>query len=178
MALFAHPTLASEMGKLFAQKYKDTDVDVVVAPALGGIILSTWVGYHLSKLKKKDILGIYTEKTPDKEQIFTRGYDKLVKGKKVLVVEDTVTTGGSVRKVVDAVKAAGGKVVEVCSMTNINPDPGSITDKIIGGKYSSLAVLPVVLYDEKDCPLCGKNVPVDLEHGHGKKFLEAKKRSL
>ncbi len=172
MALFAHPTLTSRMGKIFAEKYKDKNIDVVVAPALGGIILSTWVAYHLSKLAKKDILGIYTEKTPDKEQIFTRGYDKHVKGKRVLVVEDNVTTGGSVAKVVAAVVAAGGKVVEVCSMTNINPNPSLITDKVIGAKYSSLTELPVVLYDEDKCPLCRENVSVDTEHGHGKKFLE------
>ncbi len=62
MALFAHPLNASEMGKLFAEKYKDRDIDVVVAPALGGIVLAQWVAYHLSKLKDKEILSVYTEK--------------------------------------------------------------------------------------------------------------------
>ena len=175
MALFAHPTLASQMGKLFAEKFANDNIEVVVAPALGGIIISTWVAYHLSKLTNADVLGIYTEKTPEKAQIFTRGYDKLVKGKRVLVVEDNVTTGGSVRRVVDAVNAAGGKIVEVCSMANLNPKPDSITDEIIGAKYSSLTDLPVVLYGEADCPLCKDNVPIDTEHGHGKKFLEARK---
>ncbi len=176
MALFAHPTLASEMGKLFAEKFADQNIEVVVAPALGGIILSTWVAYHLSELNKRDVLGIYTEKTPEKAQIFTRGYDKLVKGKRVLIVEDNVTTGGSVRKVVDAVKAAGGEIVEVCSMANLNPKPESITNEIIGATFSSLTELPVVLYDEATCPLCKDNIPIDTEHGHGKKFLEAKKK--
>jgi orotate phosphoribosyltransferase len=176
MALFAHPIYASEMGKLFAEKYKDAEIDVVVAPAMGGIILSQWTAYHLSKLQNKDILGIYTEKTPESKQIFTRGYDKYVVGKNVLIVEDNVTTGGSVRKVVDAVKQAGGNVVEVCSMTNINPKPETITDEIIGAKYAALSELPVVVYDEADCPLCKENVPINIEHGHGKKYLEEKKK--
>jgi orotate phosphoribosyltransferase len=176
MALFAHPIYASEMGKLFAEKYKDAEIDVVVAPAMGGIILSQWTAYHLSKFKNKDILGIYTEKTPESKQIFTRGYDKYVMDKNVLIVEDNVTTGGSVRKVVDAVTQAGGNVVEVCSMTNINPKPETITDEIIGAKYSSLSELPVILYDEAECPLCEENIPINTEHGHGKKYLEAKKK--
>ena len=177
MALFAHPIYASEMGKLFAEKYKDAAIDVVVAPAMGGIILSQWTAFHLSQLKNKDILGIYTEKTPDNEQVFTRGYDKYVVGKNVLIVEDNVTTGGSVRKVVEAVKAVGGSVVGVCSMTNINPKPESITDKVIGAKYKALSVLPVVVYEESECPMCKKGMPINTEHGHGKKYLEAKKKN-
>src|SRR5580704_12495797 len=64
-ALYPHVMEASRIGELFAQKYKDLDIDIVAAPALGGIILSTWTAYHLSKLKKKEILGIYAEKTKD-----------------------------------------------------------------------------------------------------------------
>jgi orotate phosphoribosyltransferase len=176
MALFAHPIYASEMGKLFAKKYKDATIDVVVAPAMGGIILAQWTAFHLSQLRNKDILGIYTEKTSDSQQVFTRGYDKYVVGKNVLIVEDNVTTGGSVRKVVDAVMKAGGNVVEVCSMTNINPKPKSITDEIIGAKYSALSELPVVVYEEVDCPMCKQNIPVNIQHGHGKKYLAAKKK--
>jgi orotate phosphoribosyltransferase len=178
MALFAHPIYASEMGKLFAEKYKEQNIEVVVAPAMGGIILSQWTAYHLSILNDKDVIGIYTEKTQDKQQVFTRGYDKYVKGKNILIVEDNVTTGGSVRKVVDAVREAGGNIIEVCSMTNINPKPESITDEIIGAKYSSITQLPVVLYDETECPMCKKNEPVNTEHGHGKKFFEAQKKVL
>lgn len=174
MALFAHPIYASEMGKLFAEKYADAPIDVVVAPAMGGIILSQWTAYHLAQIQNKDILGIYTEKTPESEQVFTRGYDKYVIGKNVLIVEDNVTTGGSVRKVVEAVKKAGGNIYEVCSMTNINPQPETITDEIIGAKYSALSLLPVTVYDEEQCPMCKDGVPVNTEHGHGKKFLKKK----
>lgn len=181
MALFAHPIYAAQMGKLFAEKFKNKKIDVVVAPALGGIVLAQWVAYHLSKLNKKDVISVYTEKDKgtsasgaESNQIFTRGYNKYVKGKNVLVVEDIVTTGVSVKKVVIAVKAAEGRIVEVCSMANINTDPKSITDKLIGAKFSCLAELPVVLYDEGKCDLCGKNVPINTNLGHGKKYLEEK----
>lgn len=174
MALFAHPIYASEMGELFAKKYKDSSIDAVVAPAMGGIILAQWTAYHLSKLQNKDILGIYTEKTTNGQQVFTRGYDKYVQGKTILIVEDNVTTGGSVGKVVDAVRKAGGKILEVCSMTNINPKPESITDEVIGAKYSALSELPVVVYDEDECPMCKDKVPINTKHGHGKKYLQIK----
>ncbi len=66
-ALYPHTTAASEVGKLFAEKAKNMEVDVVAAPALGGIILSQWTAFHLSKILQKEVLGVYTEKTPEKK---------------------------------------------------------------------------------------------------------------
>lgn len=172
-ALYPHAEATSRMGELFAEKNKDLDIDVVAAPALGGIILSTWTAYHLTKLKGKEVLGIYTEKTPDKNQIFTRGYDKLVTGKNVLIIEDLTTTGGSVKKVVDSVKAIGGNVLGVCVM--VNRDPQLVTSETIGAPLSWLAELKVPSWEAEECPLCKDNVPVNTTVGHGKKFLDAQK---
>src|SRR6266403_1000929 len=174
-ALYPHTKETSRMGELFAEKNKDLDIDIVAAPALGGIILSTWTAYHLSKLKKKEILGVYTEKDAEKNQVFTRGYDALVKGKNVLVIEDLTQTGGSVKKVVTSVKNAGGNVVQVCVM--VNKDTANITSETIGAPFSSLAVLEVPAYTEEECPLCKQNVPINTTVGHGKKYLEAKAAS-
>jgi orotate phosphoribosyltransferase len=174
-AVYPHTKEASQIGKLFAQNFKNKNIDVVAAPALGGIILSQWTAYHLSKLKKKEVLGVYTEKTADNNQIFTRGYDKLVKGKNVLVIEDLTTTGGSVRKVVDTVRATGGKVVGIGVM--INRDPKNVTSEVVGGPFISLGILKAEAFDEKKCPLCKKNVPINTNVGHGKKYLESKKKT-
>ncbi|MEK7495779.1 MAG: phosphoribosyltransferase family protein, partial [Patescibacteria group bacterium] len=171
-AVYPHTAETSRIGELFAEKFKDADIDVVAAPALGGIILSQWVAFHLSKLKGKEILGVYTEKTPDKQMIFTRGYDKLVKGKNVLVIEDLTTTGGSVRKVVDTVKATGGNVVAVCVM--VNRDLEKVTSEVVGGPFSALGVIKASAFDEAVCPLCKENVPININVGHGKKYLETK----
>lgn len=172
-AVYPHTVETSKIGELFAEKFKDVDIDVVAAPALGGIILSQWVAFHLSKLKGKEILGVYTEKTPDKQMIFTRGYDKLVKGKKVLVIEDLTTTGGSVKKVVDVVKVTGGDVVAVAVMVNRAPD--LVTAQMLGVlRFEALGVLKASAVNESDCELCKKNVPINTDVGHGKKYLEAK----
>jgi len=173
-AIYPHTNETSKIGKMFAEKYKNVNIDVVAAPALGGIILSQWVAFHLSKLKGKEILGVYAEKTQDKKMVFTRGYDALIQGKNILVIEDLTTTGGSVRKVVDVVKAAGGKVVAICVM--VNRDPKLVTSKVVGGKFSALSVLQASAFDEKDCKLCKKNIPINTSVGHGKKYLESLKK--
>lgn len=172
-AIYPHTELASKVGKMFAEKFKSKAIDVVAAPALGGIILSQWTAYHLSKMKKKKILGVYTEKDENKNQIFTRGYDKFVKEKKVLVIEDLTTTGGSVKKAVDTVKKAGGKVVGVGVMINRNPK--EVNSKFLKAPFIALGVLKAEAFDEDKCPLCKSGMPVNTTVGHGKKYLQNKK---
>ena len=171
-AVYPHTKETSDVGKMMAEKFAAADIDVVVGPALGGIILSQWTAYHLSQLKDKEILGVYTEKDAESNQILRRGYDQLVKGKKVLVVEDLTTTGGSVRKVVDNVTAAGGNVIGVCVM--VNRDPENVTETVVGAPLTVLGVLKADAFDEANCPLCKTNVPININVGHGKKYLESR----
>ncbi len=161
--LYVHTEDAKRIGELFAEKYKDKNIEVVVGPAMGGIILSQWTAYALSKMTGREVLGVYTEKSPISGQVFTRGYDKYVKNKRVLVVEDIVTTGGSVAKTVDVIKEAGGEIVATCAMVNRNENLGQ----------EALASIFVATYKSEDCPLCKSGVPINTTVGHGKKFLES-----
>lgn len=172
-AVYPHTVDTSRICELFAQKHKDLEIDVVAAPSLGGIVLETWTAYHLTKLKNKEVLGVYTEKNAEKNQVFTRGYDKLVTGKNVLVIEDLTTTGGSVLKVVNSVKNVGGNVVAVSVM--VNRDPEHVNSQLMGVPFSALAELKAEAWDEADCPMCKENKPINTNVGHGKKYLEAKK---
>lgn len=171
--IFPHVKYISRIAEIIAQKYIDNPIDVVAGPSIGGIILSQWTAYHLGILKSKEILSVYTEKQLDKDQIFTRGYGQFVKGKNVLVVEDIVTTGGSVKKVINSVEKEGGKVIAACAI--VNKDPIHINRKFIGVPFDYLTILGMDVYDEKDCPLCKQGVPINTELGHGKKFLEKHK---
>jgi len=180
-ALYPHTEETSKVGQMFAEKFKDTQIDTVIAPAVGGTILSQWTAYHLSKLKNKEIFSAYTEKDKgtlasavESEQIFRRGYDKYVRGKKILVLEDLTATGGSVKKVVDCVRAVGGIVVAVCVM--VNRDPININSETIGAAFSSLGVFPAEAIVAKDCPYCKKGIPINTTVGHGKKFLEERRK--
>lgn len=170
--LYTHPLESSAVGLMFAEKYRDKKIEVVAAPALGGIILSQWTAYHLTQLTGSEVQGVYTEKTPDKQQIFTRGYDAVVKGKNVLIVEDLTTTGGSVKKVVDTVRAAGGNVVGVCVM--VNRDPQQVNSDSIGAPFDALGTFVIKSYEEADCPMCKNGIPVNATVGHGRKYLENK----
>lgn len=168
-AIYPHTKEIFAICRSIAVKFKDKSIDVVAAPALGGIILSQWTAYHLSKITGKEVLGVYTEKTPDKNQIFTRGYDKLVQGKRVLVVEDITTTGGSVKKVIESVRKAKGQVVAACVI--VNRDPDNINSKTIGAPFYPLAEVKIQSWDEKDCPLCKKGAVVNTTVGKGREYL-------
>lgn len=170
--VYTHTSYVSRIAEIIAEEYKDKPVEVVVGPSIGGIILSQWVAHHLSQMKGEEVLSVYTEKQPDKDQIFTRGYDQFVKDKNVLVVEDIVTTGGSVKKVINSVEKAGGKVLAASCI--VNKDPEHINPEFIGVPWDYLTILGMDVWDEKDCPLCKENVPINTKLGHGKKFLEQK----
>jgi orotate phosphoribosyltransferase len=171
-ALYPHTQQTSQICMLFAEKCKDIDVDVVVAPAQGGIILSQWTAFHLSEMKNKEILSVYAAKNSDKTFSFTRGYDQIIASKNVLVVEDTTTTGTSIKSVIDAVEAVEGRVVAACVMVNRNPK--RVNSDLLGVPLYSLAVLEIEDYTEENLPAELMRRPINMEFGHGKKHLGSK----
>lgn len=164
-ALFPYIDEVSQVSKMIADKYRDFGVEVVVGPALGGIILSQWVAFHLGQMTGEKVLGVFTEKNFEGEQEFTRGYDLLVRDRKTLVVEDITTTGASVRKVVESVEKTRGEVLGVCVMVNRNPR--GVTSDTIGAPFTALGELELEAYDKESCPLCEMQVPIDFSVGHG-----------
>lgn len=174
-ALLPHTIETSKIAKLIALKAKNLKVDMVVGPALGGIVLSQWVAYHLTKITGREVLSFYTEKKGEggREQVLTRGYDEKIKGKKILVVEDTVTTGGSALSVANAVTAAGGKVLKIIVITIRNAK--DVNSKSMGYPFDSLCELSLNSYLPEECPMCKKGITVNTKFGHGKYFLESLK---
>lgn len=171
-SLYPHTKVTSQVCQILAKKCSDLEIDTVVAPALGGIILSQWISYHLSKIKGKEIYGVYAEKDPVKTFIIGRGYDKFVTGRNVLVVEDLTTTGGSVKKVVDTVREYGGKVVGVCVM--VNRDKKLVTSELFDAPLIVGAQVPAKAWDEHKCKLCQENKPINTQMGHGRKYVQSK----
>jgi len=180
--LYPYTSLTSKVCRMIAEQVKDWDIEIVVGPSVGGIVLSQWTAYHLSRITKREVLSVFTEKSYDDmaiydlQQKFKRGYDYLVKGKKTLVVEDLTNTGDSVKKVVERVKEAKGKVVGVYVLVNRNPL--NVHSRKIGVPFHSLGVFRAEAWDEKECPLCKKGVPINTEVGHGKEFLEKQKKNI
>lgn len=176
--LYPHTQSTQTICKMIARRVQDIPIDIVVGPSICGIVLSQWVAYHLSLLKKKEVLSVFTEKmtygtsTTDTLQVFKRGYDGFINGKNVLVVEDVTTTGGSAKKVVNSVRSAGGNVVMVCVIVNRNPH--EVDSKSMEAPFCSLAVLEADAYEESVCPLCKQHIPINTEVGHGKEYLKHK----
>jgi orotate phosphoribosyltransferase len=171
-AIYPHTRAVSAVCRAMAELFVGENIEAVVGPSLGGIILSQWTAHHLSEITGRDILGIYTEKNESKDQILTRGYDALVKGKRVLVVEDILTTGGSLAKVIRTVKAAGGTVLAACAM--VNRDPDKVHDAVIGAPLKTLASLRLPSWGESDCPMCRNGIPINTTVGKGSDYLAKK----
>ena len=174
-ALYPHTEYASKLGEAMAGAARDWNVEVVVSPALGGIVLTQWTAYHLTKLLGREVLAVYAEKVegPEKKFALTRGYDALVKGERVLVVEDSFTTGLSVRKAVDLVRETGGEVVGVVAMLN----RGGVSAADVGNPphFATIIEADLKSWPAEECQLCRDGVPVNLKIGKGKKFVEAQK---
>jgi len=102
---------------------------------------------------------------------FRRGYNKLLKDRNVVVVEDIITTGGSVRKTIEAARRAGGSVTGVYAFCN----RGGVAAAQLGIPYLySLVDVQMDAFDEGSCPLCAQGVPINTEVGKGKDFLARK----
>jgi orotate phosphoribosyltransferase len=171
-AVYPHTKETSDLCRAIAEQFANDGVGVVIAPAIGGVILSQWVARHLSEITGREVLGVYAEKEGD-GFVVKRGYDKLLIGKNVLVVEDVLTTGGSAKKVVEATRALGGNIVGLGVLCN----RGGVTPQDVANPPKLFALVNVRLdaWDEADCPLCKQNVPINTEVGKGREYLARKK---
>lgn len=103
--------------------------------------------------------------------IIKRGYEKFLKGKNVLVVEDILTTGSTIKKVIEAVRNVGGNVISVGALCN----RGGVTAAALGvQELFSLAVMPLQSWAPEECPLCKENIPVRMDVEKGSQVLSQK----
>lgn len=174
-AVSKYPKICAGLSWHIAQEVgeKIKDVDMVVGPAAGAIVLANRVAEHLTDfyLKEKEVISVYTEKASDGSQCLNRGFDKDVKGEKVLVIDDILTTGRSVEEVIRAVKDAGGKVVGVAILVARH----QVASDRFGVPLVILLQVELASWPEEDCPLCKEGAPINTGHGHGREFLEKEK---
>ncbi|MDO8552566.1 MAG: phosphoribosyltransferase family protein [bacterium] len=174
-AMYAHTKETSQVCREMAERFKNDKVEAVIGPAIGAAILAQWVAHHLSEMTGREVNAVYADKDGNGGFIVKRGYDKVIEGKNTLVVEDLTTTGGSIKKVVEASRKAGANVVGavvICNRGNVTKEDIGITDP---AKFVSLVHLSLEQWPENECELCGKNIPVNTDVGHGREFLARKK---
>jgi orotate phosphoribosyltransferase len=136
-----YPDYTSQICSLIADHFKEYEIDTVIAPAMGGMI----VGYEVARQLNKR--SIFTERE-NKEMTLRRGFS-ISKGEKVLVCEDVVTTGGSVFEVIDIVKKFGAEIVGVGSI--VDRSNGKVD---FGYEFFPSLRLNAVSYSPDDCTIC------------------------
>ena len=142
-----YPNHTTIICSIIADYFKNYEIDTVISPAMGGIIVGQEVARQLNKR------SIFAERE-DKKLTLRRGFE-IKKGENILVCEDVVTTGGSVFEVIDIVKNAGGNVVGVGVI--VDRSNGKVD---FGVPQVATLQLEVVTYQPEECPMCKDNIPV------------------
>lgn len=171
-ALYPYTAETSRLCRAIAERFKDAGVEVVIGPAVAAAILAQWTAHHLSELSGRSVAAVYADKDGQGGFIVRRGYDKIASGKKTLVVEDLTTTGGSIKKVVDAVRSAGADIVGAIALCN----RGAVSREAVGNPpiFESLLTVHLEQWSEAECDLCKRGIPVNTDVGHGREFLARK----
>jgi len=142
------PVACAKLCDALAGQFKRKKIDVVVGPAMGGIVFA----YELARAL--GTRGIFTERNGEGKMILRRGFT-LTPGERVLVAEDVLTTGGSAAEILEIAKQAGAEVVGVAALVD-------------RGGAKRFAPLPVAAafkadvptWKPEECPLCRQGVPV------------------
>ena len=196
-------SVASKLCAGIAEMFAGYDIDVVVAPAVGGVALSQWTAHHLTRVRsdRPEVLALYSEhkevalyeykesismigrpylenpepiKMGDKLILrradfeLKRGFDKDINGKRALVMEDVLTTGGSAAKTAEAIRSAGGFVVGLGAIAN-GGNVGALSCGV--PMLKSLVDINRGVFTEEECLAfgpCAKGVPINTDFGHGK----------
>lgn len=140
--IFRNTKYSEALCAVLAEQYKDDNIQLVIGPAMGAVQMA----YEVSRSLKVE--NFFTERDENGKMVLRRGF-AIEEGQRVLVVEDVVTTGGSVKEVIELVQQAGGVVAGV----------GSIVDRT-GGKidfgvpFRAAYSAPVESWEADECPLC------------------------
>ena len=145
--IMEHPTATAELCGMIANHYRNAGVTTVVGPALGGVIL----GFETAK--QLGVRSIYAEKGPE-GLMFDRGF-KLEPGESVLVVDDVLTTGGSVNQVVALVEASKARIAGIGML--IDRTNGAVD---FGVPFYACHSMQVESYPPDECPLCRQGLPL------------------
>lgn len=155
--IFRNTKYSEELCGALAEQFKDDDIQLVIGPAMGAVQMAYEVSRHIG------CENFFAERDENGEMALRRGF-AVEEGQRVLIVEDVVTTGGSVREVMELVRRAGGVVAGV----------GSIVDRT-GGKidfgvpFRAVYVADVTSWEADECPLCKEGAGAPVKPGSRKK---------
>jgi len=169
-AIFVDLQRTRRLGQLLAQAVADTGAEIVCGPATGGLIVAQWTAVELG------LPAVFAEHNSPRSRAelrgrfdLHRGYDQLVAGRRVLIVDDVINTGFSARQTVDAVRNCGGSVVAVGALVH----RGNVTAAGLGvERYTYLLEHYIPAWPADQCPLCHQRRPINTRFAHGEDFLD------
>ncbi|MDD4874207.1 MAG: orotate phosphoribosyltransferase [Dehalococcoidales bacterium] len=142
-----HPCYTEQLCQLISRNFSRSNIEIVAGPTTGGIILAHEVGRQL------DVRSLFAEKEGEK-RVFKRGFG-VKRGERVLVVDDILTTGKSVREVLDLVNEQGGIVAGVGVLVDRSEQEHNFDAPL----FSCLRSVTIT-YNPQDCPLCAAGIPI------------------
>lgn len=148
-----YPHLAESLADAIAAHFKEDPVDLVASPAMGAVILGYLVALSLGKRM------IFAERVNDK-LVFRRGL-RVSKGEKVLLVEDVITTGSSIRELMELVRKEGGEILGVGALI----ERGEGIDLEV--KKNTLVQVKAEVWRPEECPLCSQGLPLEVPGSRG-----------
>jgi orotate phosphoribosyltransferase len=168
-AIYPHTERIERLCRAMANLVRGWNIEVVCGPATGGLIIAEWAAHELG------VLSIFAEhaQVPQGASLrgrfeLRRGYDHLVSGKRVLVVDDIVNTGLSLRQTAEAVRSAGGLVVGgACLVTRGNVDAAGLGVE----RFLYLLEYKIPAWPGSECDLCRRGVPINTHYAHGSDYL-------
>ncbi|MFC1871454.1 orotate phosphoribosyltransferase [Chloroflexota bacterium] len=142
-----YPDYTEQLCRLIADHFREQQIEVVAGPTTGGVIIAFEVAKQLG------VRGIFAEKEGD-GRTFRRGFT-ISPGERVLIVDDVLTTGSSVREMIDAVNKCGGNIIGIGVLVDRSePSPE------FGSPLFSCHRAATRTYHPQDCPLCEANIPL------------------
>ena len=154
--LLENPIALDKICSTMADIYKNNEIDLVISAAIGGILLAGGVGRYLN------VKHIFSERVNGK-MFFKRGFI-IEKKQNVLIVEDIVTTGGSINEIISLVENYHANIIGIVSIVDRNDKK-----KIFKYPYETLLNYPVQSWVEKECSDCKNKIAIIKPGSTGKK---------
>ncbi|MEI7475331.1 MAG: orotate phosphoribosyltransferase [bacterium] len=154
--LLQYPDKAEIVAKKIAEQFNAEEIDIVVGPALGGVVIAYEVGRALKKR------AIFAERK-DSELLIRRGFE-IKENEKVLIIEDVITTAKSAIETANLVKSLGGNVIGYgCIVDRSNGESGL--------EIKSIVKIAPELFNQKNCPMCQQNIKINKPGSRPKPIL-------
>lgn len=169
-AINPHPRLVSELCSMLWQSASHLEPEIICGPAEGGLVVSLWTGFHAG------LPAVYAEHEAAHGAelrgrfILRRGYDRWIAGRRVLLVDDIVNTGHSVRQTGKVVRAAGGIIAGIACYV----DRGNKPDLGCDAAFVRLLEWRIPSWPEDECPAEILARPVNTRLAHGAEWLAAR----